>query len=124
MRLIDVGALVREKQLHDGWDDEYQTYILDEDRVSTNTCMSTLTTRPLRSCRKHCDRPMRLPQLLDELEDLLGRFPRTAITRRCAVRGGFSLISSLFLYTLFPSFPSHPTSIYYSFPFFFECLVG
>ena len=33
MTAVDVGALVRDKQLHSGWDDEYQTYILDEDKL-------------------------------------------------------------------------------------------
>jgi len=33
MQYIEVGALVKEQQLHDGWDDEYQSYILDEDRI-------------------------------------------------------------------------------------------
>jgi adenylate kinase len=30
---INVGALVKEKNLHDGWDEEWQSYILDEDKV-------------------------------------------------------------------------------------------
>ena len=30
---VDVGALVRDKQLHQGWDAEYQTYELDEERL-------------------------------------------------------------------------------------------
>lgn len=33
LRFINVGDLVKDKQLHEGWDDEYQSYILDEDRV-------------------------------------------------------------------------------------------
>lgn len=33
LRLIEVSQLVKDKQLHDGWDEEYQTYILDEDRL-------------------------------------------------------------------------------------------
>ena len=33
LRAVDVGALVRDKQLHTGWDDEYQTYVLDEERL-------------------------------------------------------------------------------------------
>ena len=33
LRSIDIGKLVREKQLHSGWDEEYQTHILDEDRL-------------------------------------------------------------------------------------------
>ena len=30
---INVGDLVKEKELHDGWDDEYQSYIMNEDKV-------------------------------------------------------------------------------------------
>ena len=30
---INVGDLVREKDLHEGWDEEYQSYVLDEDKV-------------------------------------------------------------------------------------------
>ena len=30
---VDVSSLVKEKQLHDGWDEAFETYILDEDRV-------------------------------------------------------------------------------------------
>mmetsp|Transcript_54381 Transcript_54381/g.125291 ORF Transcript_54381/g.125291 Transcript_54381/m.125291 type:complete len:182 (-) Transcript_54381:445-990(-) len=33
MSHVEIGALVRDKQLHDGWDDELQCYILDEDRI-------------------------------------------------------------------------------------------
>lgn len=33
MQYVDIGALVREKQLHQGWDEEFQSYILDEERV-------------------------------------------------------------------------------------------
>ena len=30
---IEVGSLVKEKELHDGWDDEYQCFIFNEDKV-------------------------------------------------------------------------------------------
>ncbi|KAJ3041368.1 hypothetical protein HDV00_009509 [Rhizophlyctis rosea] len=30
---IEVGKLVKEKQLHSGWDDEFQSWLLDEDKV-------------------------------------------------------------------------------------------
>ena len=33
LRDVDIGALVRDKQLHSGWDEEYQSYVLDEDRL-------------------------------------------------------------------------------------------
>lgn len=33
LRAVDIGALVRDKQLHSGWDEEYQSYVLDEERL-------------------------------------------------------------------------------------------
>ncbi|GAM28773.1 hypothetical protein SAMD00019534_119490, partial [Acytostelium subglobosum LB1] len=33
MKHVDISALVKEKDLHDGWDEEFQCYILDEDKV-------------------------------------------------------------------------------------------
>jgi len=33
MRAVDIGELVKAKQCHSGWDDEYQTYVLDEDKL-------------------------------------------------------------------------------------------
>ncbi|KAK5582981.1 hypothetical protein RB653_004571 [Dictyostelium firmibasis] len=33
MNHIDISAAVKEKELHDGWDSEFQCYILDEDKV-------------------------------------------------------------------------------------------
>jgi len=30
---LEVGKLVREKKLHDGWDEEFQTHILNEDKI-------------------------------------------------------------------------------------------
>ncbi|XP_057840045.1 adenylate kinase isoenzyme 6 homolog [Cryptomeria japonica] len=34
LRHINVGDLVKQKNLHDGWDDEYECYILNEDLVN------------------------------------------------------------------------------------------
>jgi adenylate kinase len=31
---IEVGQLVKDKSLHDGWDEEFQSYILNEDKVT------------------------------------------------------------------------------------------
>lgn len=31
---INVGEWVKEKELHSGWDDEHQAFIIDEDKVS------------------------------------------------------------------------------------------
>ena len=33
MHHVNVGELVRDKGLHEGWDEEYESYILDEDRI-------------------------------------------------------------------------------------------
>jgi adenylate kinase len=33
LRAVDIGAIVQDKRLHDGWDDELQTHILDEDAL-------------------------------------------------------------------------------------------
>eukprot|EP01132_Coremiostelium_polycephalum_P006655 gene6655-8234_t len=33
MKHLDIGVLVKEKELHDGWDSEFQCWILDEDKV-------------------------------------------------------------------------------------------
>ena len=30
LRAVDVGALVRDQKLHEGWDDETDSYILDD----------------------------------------------------------------------------------------------
>ena len=35
LKHINVGQLVIEKELHDGKDEEWDTYILNEDKVST-----------------------------------------------------------------------------------------
>ena len=33
MRHVEVGALAREKALHEGWDEELQCHVLDEERI-------------------------------------------------------------------------------------------
>lgn len=35
LRHINVGDLVKEKNLHDGWDDEFDCYVINEDHVSS-----------------------------------------------------------------------------------------
>jgi hypothetical protein len=39
LRYINVGDWVKEKELHDGWDDEFDCYTVDEDKVRTNICL-------------------------------------------------------------------------------------
>lgn len=36
LRAIDIGALIKDNKLHTGWDEEYETYVLDEDQVSVH----------------------------------------------------------------------------------------
>jgi broad-specificity NMP kinase len=61
MKHVEVGALVREKQLHSGWDDEFECHILDEDRV-----------RAARADRTACSsRASHRSQVCDELEDVM-----------------------------------------------------
>ena len=58
LRHINVGELVKEKDLHEGYDEEWQSYTVDEDKVRTPPiCLRFWLTFP---CR----------QLLDELEPL------------------------------------------------------
>lgn len=40
LRHINIGELVKEKNLHDGWDDELDCYVINEDLVSfyVNQC--------------------------------------------------------------------------------------
>ena len=51
LRLVDVGEIVKEKHLHQGWDEELQSYILDEDRVRARrdgACESPVSTASVR----------------------------------------------------------------------------
>lgn len=60
LRHINVGEWVKERLLHDGYDEEWQSYIVDEDKV----CLIPDLRLP------HFD--LRSPfQLLDELEPLV-----------------------------------------------------
>ena len=34
LKHINVGNLVKKEELHSGWEDEYQCYVIDEDKVS------------------------------------------------------------------------------------------
>lgn len=36
LRHVDIGDIAKKGDLYDGWDDQYQCYILDEDKVSNN----------------------------------------------------------------------------------------
>ncbi len=38
LQYINIGELVKEKELHDGWDEEYQSWNLNEDKVRGPHC--------------------------------------------------------------------------------------
>lgn len=40
LRHINVGELVKEKELHEGYDEEWQTYVVDEDKVRLSSFTS------------------------------------------------------------------------------------
>ena len=60
LKYVDIGALVKEKQLHDGWDEEFESYVIDEDRVS-HTGMSAMSWRSSADLWPH--------QICDEIEE-------------------------------------------------------
>ena len=39
LRHINVGELVKEKSLHEGFDEEWQTYTVDDDKVRRPSCI-------------------------------------------------------------------------------------
>lgn len=49
MRHVEVGALVKDKQLHSGWDEEFECHIVDEDRVRRRTRRKSVMLRAHRS---------------------------------------------------------------------------
>ena len=36
---VDVGAAIKEQELHQGWDDDFQCHIVDEDKVSGDAAL-------------------------------------------------------------------------------------
>lgn len=36
LRHVNVGDLVKKKELHDGWDDEFECHVINEDLVGRN----------------------------------------------------------------------------------------
>lgn len=45
LRHINVGDLVKSEELHSGWDDEFNCWIIDEDKV-----LSVLYSLPVQTC--------------------------------------------------------------------------
>lgn len=48
LRHINVSELVKEKMLHDGFDEEWQTYLVDEDKVRLCISVSAAHVRSIR----------------------------------------------------------------------------
>lgn len=63
MRHIEVGALVKDKQMHNGWDNELETYEMDEERVRPR--------QPVRCTIAAAAHAACFRQVLDELEEML-----------------------------------------------------
>ena len=63
LRHINVSELVKEKMLHDGFDEEWQTYLVDEDKVRLCIGIVPTSAAHVRSIRKF--------QVVDELEPLV-----------------------------------------------------
>lgn len=42
LRHVEIGTLVKQEQLHCGWDEEFDCYIIDEDKVRWGTMTRTL----------------------------------------------------------------------------------
>ena len=45
LNYINVGDLAKEKDLYDGWDDQYRCHVLHEDRVGTQMVNNVLYTK-------------------------------------------------------------------------------
>jgi len=80
LRYINVGDWVKEKELHDGWDDEFDCYTVDEDKVRTCICilMRQVPRAPTvcsRSAADGCRRWLSLKcgpaQVVDAMEEVM-----------------------------------------------------
>lgn len=56
-RHVNVGDWVKQKELHNGWDDEFDCWIVDEDKVASNCCLllAKLTGDSLPPPRRRAD---------------------------------------------------------------------
>lgn len=43
LRHVSVNQIVKDKECHEGWSDEYQSWIVDEDKVSKNALKHSCT---------------------------------------------------------------------------------
>lgn len=46
LKHLSVNQVVKERECHEGWDDEYQSWIVDEDKVSSPGGASQTAVRP------------------------------------------------------------------------------
>ena len=47
LKHLSVNQVVKERECHEGWDDEYQSWIVDEDKVSASGRASQKMMRPV-----------------------------------------------------------------------------
>lgn len=51
LKHLSVNQVVKERECHEGWDDEYQSWIVDEDKVSERRGRSSQSVmRPVVGC--------------------------------------------------------------------------
>lgn len=51
LRHVSVNQIVKDKECHEGWNDEFQSWIVDEDKVSlTDNCVEKSRIWPANSC--------------------------------------------------------------------------
>ena len=43
LKHLSINHAVKDRKCHDGWDEEHQSYIVDEDKVSWNFCRTRRT---------------------------------------------------------------------------------
>jgi len=48
LRHISVNQVVKDRECHEGWDEEYQSWVVDEDKVRFH--FSRFTSSPLTTC--------------------------------------------------------------------------
>ncbi|KAG5463316.1 MAG: AAA domain-containing protein, partial [Olpidium bornovanus] len=82
---IDVGALVKSKCLHQGWDEELDTHILDDDKVLFRVAIlpgeqQLWLTFPTIVCGR-----LSVPHLVDELEDVVADGGKIVDFHSCGV---------------------------------------
>lgn len=49
LKHLSVNQIVKDRECHEGWDDEYQSWIVDEDKVSARASQCKMTRSARRS---------------------------------------------------------------------------